>query len=176
MELVSPSGKYKESFIAAVKEYQEETPLNSRHHYYRSLSLQDLRNNFEEYLRRVSDASKGIGLPAGFVPQSDYWLVDTEQYIGRVSIRHHLNDHLLNLGGHLGYDIRPSKRQLGYGTKILALALPKAKELDIDKVLLTCDEMNIPSRKIIEANGGVLEDKRPNPHGGSDKLRYWIQL
>jgi predicted acetyltransferase len=56
------------------------------------------------------------------------------------------------------------------------LHFPRAKELGLDKVLLTCDEINIPSRKIIEANGGVFEDKRPNPDGGSDKLRYWIAL
>src|SRR3569832_418771 len=170
MELVEPSATYKDSFIAAVKEYQSETPLNSRHEYYRALSLQNLSDDFVAYIERVLNAEKGIGLPPGYVPQSDFWLVDQGNYIGRVSIRHTLNEDLLNLGGHIGYDIRPSKRSLGYGTKILELALPKAKELGIEKVLVTCDETNIPSRKIIEANGGVLEDKRPNPHGGSDKL------
>jgi len=176
MELVTPSEKYKDSFIAGVKEYQGETPLNSRHEYYRAIDVSDMKDNFDAYLKRLSDAEIGVGLPSGHVPQTDFWLVDNDQYIGRVSIRHTLTDHLLNIGGHIGYDIRPSQRHKGYGTKILELALPKAKELGIDKLLLTCDETNIPSRKIIEANGGVFEDKRPNPHGGSDKLRYWIQL
>jgi predicted acetyltransferase len=163
MELISPSEKYKESFISAVKEYQAETPLNSRHEYYRALDIHDLKDNFDSYLKKISDAAKGVGLPAGYVPQSDFWLVDNGQYIGRISIRHTLTDHLLNIGGHIGYDIRSSKRQKGYGTKILALALPRAKELGLDKVLLTCDEINIPSRKIIEANGGLFEDKRRIP-------------
>jgi predicted acetyltransferase len=51
---------------------------------------------------------------------------------------------------------------------MLAAALPVARSLGIDPALLTCDADNIASRKVIEANGGVLEDSR---HG---KLRYWV--
>jgi predicted acetyltransferase len=176
MELIFPSEEYKTNFIAAVKELRSERPTSTRHEYYRNLLPENLEKDFGAYIRRVHDASVGVGLPDEYVPYTDYWLVDNGEYIGRVSIRHTLNDHLLNLGGHIGYDIRPSRRERGYGKKILELALPKAKELGIEKVLVTCDEANIASRKIIEANGGVLEDKRPNPRGGSDKLRYWIQL
>ena len=78
--------------------------------------------------------------------------------------------------GHIGYDIRPSKRKQGYGSKILELALPKAKELDIERVLLTCDETNTGSRRIIEKNGGVLENQVKNPETGVDKLRFWIDV
>src|SRR3989344_8456793 len=90
------------------------------------------------------------------------------QYIGRLSIRHKLNDHLLKIGGHIGYDIRPSKRSRGYGTAILRLGLPKAKELRIERALLTCNENNIASLKIIEKAGGVLESKVQNPGEGFD--------
>lgn len=175
MELVSPSEEYKASFIAAVKELKAEPPTTSRHEHYRGLPLEQLENDFGAYVRSIRDASQGVGLPEGYVPHTDYWLVDNGEYIGRVSIRHSLSEHLLNLGGHIGYDIRPSRRNRGYGRKILELTLPKARELGIDRVLVTVDETNIASRKIIEANGGVLEDKRPNPEGGSDKLRYWIE-
>jgi predicted acetyltransferase len=51
---------------------------------------------------------------------------------------------------------------------MLAAALPVARSLGIDPALLTCDEDNIASRKVIEASGGMLEDNR---HG---KLRYWV--
>ena len=54
--------------------------------------------------------------------------------------------------------IRPSKRNQGYGKKILQLALLKAKALGINKVLITCDETNIASKKIIEASDGVFEN------------------
>ena len=46
--------------------------------------------------------------------------------------------------------------------------LPIAAERGIDPVLVTCDETNDASRKVIEANGGILEDLR------GDKLRFWI--
>jgi predicted acetyltransferase len=51
---------------------------------------------------------------------------------------------------------------------MLTAALPVAQALGIDPALLTCDAPNIASRKVIEANGGVLEDKR------GDKLRFWV--
>jgi predicted acetyltransferase len=51
---------------------------------------------------------------------------------------------------------------------MLAAALPVARGLGIDLVLVTCDEENIASRRVIEANGGVLEDK------SGVKLRYWV--
>ena len=76
----------------------------------------------------------------------------------------------------MGYDIRPSKRRRGYGKKILQLTLEKAKELGMERVLVTCDVNNEPSRKIIEQNGGILENKVPNPETGTDKGRYWIDL
>ena len=51
---------------------------------------------------------------------------------------------------------------------MLAAALPVARSLGIDRALHTCDEANLVSRKVIEANGGVLEDKN------GDKVRYWV--
>ena len=59
---------------------------------------------------------------------------------------------------------------------ILRLGLEKAKGLGIEKVLLTCNEDNIPSLKIIEKNGGTLDNKVSNPVEGPDKLRFWINL
>jgi hypothetical protein len=51
---------------------------------------------------------------------------------------------------------------------MLAAALPVARSLGIDPALVTCDESNTGSRRVIEGNGGVLEDKR-----GSE-LRFWV--
>ena len=114
-------------------------------------------------------------MPNGYVPETRLWLIEDGKYIGSVNIRHSLTPHLLGVGGHIGYNIRPSMRNKGYGTAILRLALPYARALGLERVLLTCDETNIGSKKIIEANGGVLENKVSNPAGGPDKLRYWIQ-
>lgn len=99
-----------------------------------------------------------------------YWITDGEpqQVIGFLAIRHSLNDFLLELGGHIGYSVRPAARGRGHATRALALALDRAAELGIDRALVTCDFDNEPSRRTIERNGGVYEDRR------ADKLRYWI--
>ncbi|GLV60602.1 hypothetical protein KDH_74210 [Dictyobacter sp. S3.2.2.5] len=44
------------------------------------------------------------------------------------------------------------------------------------KSILTCDEGNIGSRKIIEANGGMLEDITEVEGWPAKVCRYWIQL
>jgi len=132
--------------------------------------------DFVAVVERLNGRAKGRGLAEGYVPETVYWLVDNGEYIGGVRIRHYLTDELLKRGGHIGYSIRPSMRKKGYGTSILRLALPKAKELGIERALLTCDETNIASCRIIEKNGGALENAMPNPETGINKLRFWIDL
>ena len=77
---------------------------------------------------------------------------------------------------HVGYQVRPSKRLQGYGKELLRQGLQKAKELDFTRVLLTCDEDNIASKKIIESNGGQFENAIPVDGSPMKKLRYWIDL
>lgn len=85
-----------------------------------------------------------------------YWLYDNDKPIGYGKLRHRLNNNLLELGGHIGYVIRPSERRKGYGTRLLAELVKKANEKNISRVLLTCDEANLASRSIIESNHGEL--------------------
>jgi len=169
MELVRPTAQFKNSYLAAISELRA-YKLNS------SIDFDLAEKEFDAFVRTLNDRAEGKGLPEGYVPDSIFWLVDNGEFIGDVRIRHRLNDHLLHVGGHIGYYIRESKRGQGYGSKILAMALPKAKELGIQRVLVTCDLTNVASRRIIEKNGGILEDKRPNPEGGPDKFRFWISL
>ena len=148
--IIIPREEYKRSYLAALLEYHREG---------RNLEqdINIIEQNFSLFIKSFSDESKGIGLVGTRVPQTTYWLVDDSEYIGRVSLRHTLNDNLRNVGGHIGYDIRPSMRGKGFGTEALRLVLPKAKELGIQKVLLTCDSTNIASKKIIESCGGIFE-------------------
>ncbi|KKW19740.1 MAG: GCN5-related N-acetyltransferase [Parcubacteria group bacterium GW2011_GWA2_51_10] len=176
MKLVLPSAEYKNSFIEAVKEFKADQINSTRYKTYRALSIVELEKDFESYVEFKRGRAKDEKLPPGRVPATDFWLVDGNEFIGRISIRHRLTPELLASHGHIGYDIRPSKRGQGYGNKILELALPKAKELGINRVLITCDATNVASRKIIEKNGGVLENQVPNPETGVDKLRFWIDL
>lgn len=174
MELVEPSILYKESFIAAIEEYQAQETGDRQNSYYRE--LEELRYAFPSYISRLLSESQGKHLPDGFVPQTTYWLVEGDEFVGRVSIRHILNKQLEKEGGHIGFDIRPSKRKKGYGKKILELALPKALELGLAKVLITCNDNNEASIKIIKANKGVFQDKLKMGGGRPSKLRFWVQL
>jgi predicted acetyltransferase len=103
-----------------------------------------------------------------------FWLVDGSNVLGLVSIRHRLTKGLRAFGGHIGYVIRPSARRKGYGTRILKLALSKARQLRLKRVLLTCSPYNVGSRKIIERNGGVFRDRARSKQG--TRLRYWIAV
>lgn len=176
MELVLPSAKYKDSFIEALRGFRADHTFAHTDRWFDKVDLAWATEHFDEFVSQVRGYARGERLPEGFVPQTDYWLVEGEAFIGRVSIRHRLTPELERLHGHVGYEIRPSKRGKGYGTAILKLALPKAKELGADRVLVTCDETNTASRKIIEKNGGVFENKVPNPETGVEKLRFWIEL
>jgi predicted acetyltransferase len=106
--------------------------------------------------------------PTGYVPCTTLWWIDGDQYLARIAIRHQLNEFLVNVGGHIGYDVRPSARRRGHATAMLRAALPVAHQLGIERALITCDWDNVGSRKTIEANGGVFEDRR------GVKLRYWV--
>jgi predicted acetyltransferase len=124
---------------------------------------------FASYVRTLrADAQEDSPRPDGHVPATTLWWIDEDDYLGRIAIRHRLTPHLHEHGGHIGYDVRPSARRRGHATAMLAAALPVTHGLEIDPALVICDAGNIASRTVIEAGGGVFEDKR----GGG--LRYWI--
>ena len=75
--------------------------------------------------------------PDGHVPSTTLWWVDGTEYLGRIAIRH--TARLRDVGGHIGYDIRPSARRRGHATAMLTAALPAARLLGIDPALVTCD-------------------------------------
>ena len=114
--------------------------------------------SFDAHIKNLEDYSMGLNLPEDYVPAATYFLIDhMGQFIGAANIRHKLNEFLRTEGGHIAYGIRPSARSKGYGTKLLGLALEKAKELNISPVLLICDRENNDSAAVIQKNGGVLE-------------------
>ena len=93
--------------------------------------------------------------------------------IGRASIRHSLNGFLLNFGGHIGYGVRPQFRRRGFATEILRQSLQYIHEFGVTDVLVTCDEDNVGSSKVIESQGGILENRVE--YEGTLKRRYWIK-
>ena len=116
----------------------------------------------------MADRLEATQRPAGFVPATELWWVEGDEFLGRTSIRHRLTPTLLEIGGHIGYDVRPSARRRGHATAILRAALAVARDLGIERALVTCDTDNVGSRTVIERNGGILEDER------AGKLRFWV--
>jgi predicted acetyltransferase len=136
-----------------------------------------LRRDFSAYLRMLVNHSNGVGLPAGWVPQTVYWyLAGGVRVVGASSLRHGLTPALEDVGGHIGYVIRPCERAKSHGTRLLALTLEKARGLGMARVLLTTDAGNAPSRKVIERNGGILAGEAMSRATGTMKARYWIAL
>ena len=132
-----------------------------------------------EMVKRLRERAEGINLPEGFVPANAYWLVrDGSTILGTLGLRHRLTESLREIGGHIGYTIRPSARGKGYATRMLSMALLKARQLGLNRVLITCDRNNRASARVIEKNRGVLEREKPLVHKGKPRVccYYWIEL
>lgn len=128
---------------------------------------------WSSYLRRREANRRGEQLPIGWVPSSFLAATVEGTLVGRISIRHELNDWLATYGGHIGYAVVPAMRRRGYGTEILRQGLVIARALGIDDVLVTCDAGNSASAGVIEACGGVFESTAEGD--GPPKRRYWFR-
>jgi predicted acetyltransferase len=167
--LSEPTSQYKDSFLEGLREFHLEGRLLQ-------YDVQRLARDFEGFLQHLRNQQRPQTVPPGFVPHTDLWLIDGNEYIGQLSIRHELNDLLFKMGGHIGYQVRPSKRRQGYGKTILRLGLQKAQEMGLPRALVTCDENNVASKKVIEYNGGRFENAVEVEGSPVKKLRYWIDL
>ncbi|GAA5030374.1 GNAT family N-acetyltransferase [Streptomyces siamensis] len=169
-ELIDPTVRLRTSFLAAVSEFNED------HDYPTPCFVDDVdptaltdTASFAAYVTRVlSDRDKGVRRADWFVPMTTLWWVEGDEMLGRLAIRHRLTSALEKAGGHIGHDVRPSARRQGHATAMRAAALPIAHSLGITQALLTCDETNTASQRVIETNGGQFIDRV------GDKRRYWV--
>ena len=165
--LIEPILSLKDDFHFLAEEYLAEGDQR----------YQEAIRDFESFIQLCSDEAVGRNLAPGRVAQSTFWLVrDGQRILGCSRLRHTLNAFLEELGGHIGYDIRPSERRRGYGTQILRLTLDKARDLGLKQVLVTADSPNVASWRIIEKNGGVLHGEELSQHTGQLLRKYWIEL
>lgn len=144
--LAEPSDKYQKSFENYALSYKK-----IKDDFYFNIYMKALED-FRGYINYLHNCSKGIDLPKGWVPCSTFWLIDNDEVVGVVRIRHKE----VTCCGHIGYDISPYHRGEGFGTAILKLGIKKAKELDMKEVIVTCSVNNKASKKVIEKNGGKL--------------------
>ena len=112
---------------------------------------------FSGWLEIQNDMAKGINLLDWMVPQTIYWLFIDGVPVGMGKLRHYLSDALLEKGGHCGYTICKEYRNKGYGTILLRLLMGKARDMDINRILVTIDNSNVTSIKVALANNGKIE-------------------
>lgn len=174
-QLADPDVRYQASFLAAMDEFRAEGRGDLVDGSMLGTEIRSWAPGwtdplvFAEYTAALrADVLEESPRPARFVPGTSLWWVDGDTYLARITVRHRLTPGLVEVGGHIGYDVRPSARRRGHATAMLAAALPRARDLGIDSALVTCNVDNTGSRRTIEKNGGVLEDER------NGTLRFWV--
>jgi predicted acetyltransferase len=170
---MAPDVRLRESFARALREFLDEGRGGENDHsaigrYLREGAHEIDEEAFERFVHGVrAERLEETPRPEDYVPATELWWVEGDEFLGRIGIRHRLTPMLLEMGGHIGYDVRPSARRRGHATEMLRQGLMIAHDLGIDPALITCNVDNVGSRTVIERNGGVLEDERRG------KLRFW---
>jgi predicted acetyltransferase len=131
---------------------------------------------FAEMLTVLRKEEKGEDLKPGRVPHTMFYGFVDGEIIGRVSVRHSLNEELSRRGGHMGYAVAPKFRRRGYASAMVCAVIPKLKELRLARIMVTCAEENVPSWKIIEAIGGSKFEKFWDEEEKEWIRVYWVDL
>lgn len=165
--LTEPEPRFLDSYRSACAEYRQ---TGIRDYVFTDPDSCDIFKKFDDY-------HSARNLKPGRVGSDYYWLVDidTDTFLGEVAIRHELNDALRFCGGHIGYGIRCGNWNKGYGTTMLTLALEKARQRGLTRVLVTCDDTNIASARVMEKNGFLQEKKVEFSEDGEKRIirHYW---
>ena len=184
MELVWPSDRYLASYIAALE--RGWSGDNIRGEAATKEELEKISQDPAAFLAGLVDReAKGppVELPDGStaqrLPGYRRWMWDGE-FCGSIGFRwrpetSELPPHVL---GHIGYSVVPWKQRRGHATLALRGILKEAKAEGLAYVELTTDPDNLPSQRVITANGGVLVERfrRPPAYGSTESLRYRIDL
>lgn len=166
LRLIEPSIESRREFLAMVVDYRAAGECRYDLAY----------TNFTEYLRRLERNRVASKADPAHIPGTEYWLMDDSGLAGCIRVRFKLPPAQEKEGGHIGYDIRPSRRRLGYGVELLRLGILCARQNHgIRRIRITCDAANLASRKIIERNGGVLAGEALSDYSGQPILQYWIE-
>ena len=172
MKLIKPN----ESFKSQIAEYREEF-INANSSMDGCGSLFRMEET-EEWLNQVKSLANIETVPSNFVQSTQFIYVREidNKLVGMIQVRHYFNEFLEKYGGHIGYSVRPSERKKGYASSMLQECLPYCKTLGLNRVLLTCEENNIGSKKTILKNGGIYEKTVFCDSDNVNLERYWIEL
>lgn len=108
--------------------------------------------DFYDWYKEIENLDQEQHLKKGQVGCTTYLVLtkESDQLIALLDIRHSLNYQHGNVYGHLGIDIRPSKRHKGYYKEILKLAITITKMYNIETLVVSCEYTNLVSKKGIE--------------------------
>lgn len=158
-----------QAFLEGIKEWEGESP-----HWYSF--IWDGKMTFGKMLELLKKEKAGVDLAPNRVPHTMLYGFLDDQIIGRVSVRHSLNEYLRHRGGNIGYAVAKRYRQKGFATEMVRQSLPYCKSIGIKSVMVTCADTNTGSWKIIEKLGGRLEDKIWDSEDDEMIRRYWIDI
>ena len=167
MKLVNPTNKYKESYLNLVKAAKEIGDISEME------MLTEMVKVLNQWLK---DRSQGKNIAKLDVPSSMKWIIENGEVVGTIDLRHLLNKSYFERLGHVAYYIHPQKRNRGYATKALSLAIKWYKKMPINKILITCYSDNEASKKVILNNGGVFEKATPDKQSNKIINRYLINI
>ena len=119
---------------------------------YNGISYEEFLNKIDYYMEEENISNKEF-----YTKTKRYILVIDNKYIGELGIRTTLNDFWINKGSQIYYKIKLKERGKGYGNIILKLGLIEAKKLGFNKIRINCSDLNIPSKRVILNNGGILD-------------------
>jgi predicted acetyltransferase len=114
--------------------------------------------------------------PVPRLPGRVFWIWDGA-FCGAINLRFVPGAEELppHVSGHVGYAVVPWKRNRGVARTAVRLLLPVAHRLGLPRVLITCDDDNAASRRVIEANGGIPAGTSFDPvHHDKPKLLFWV--
>ena len=184
MRLVWPSREYLPGYLAALR--RGWSPDNLRGQAAANEELAHIAADADRFLASLVDmeaTGDPITLPDGStvprLPGYQRWLWDGE-FCGSIGLRWQSGTEALppDRLGHIGYGVVPWKQGRGYATQALREVLQEANGEGLRYVEITTDPDNIASRRVIEANGGVLIEEfvRPAALGGARALRYRVNI
>ncbi len=181
--------KYEDDFVDFIKDFQNngdefkmlsiiEDIFNSyfkTEKTYKDFTEEEIRNFFPRYIDFIKNCkTKETIEKKDWVEADSYFICNNGKMIGEIMFRKRLSPYLLkNSLGHIGYKIKHSERGRGYCTQALKLLLDKAWKEGYTELMISCDEKNIASSKVIEKNNGILNRINSNSNKTIEK-EYWI--
>lgn len=156
------------AFLKWVQDWKDEDPLWATFAWKPGMTHQD-------HLAELENQKDKTKIAKDRVPATMFYGFVENTIVGRINIRHELNDHLLQRGGHLGYAVSPKFRKQGYATQMFRLGLQKCRDLGLSEILITCTDENVASWRVIEKFGSQLENRILDDEDKKLVRRYWLK-